>query len=51
MLEQITRGCEFGEDDACYVPVNDYVNKATKQMSAWLFQGTLGFDLIMSLAD
>lgn len=38
-LEQITRGCEFGDDDARYVPVNDYVNKAIKQVSSWLFEG------------
>ncbi|THH02790.1 hypothetical protein EW026_g172 [Hermanssonia centrifuga] len=38
MLEQITLGCEFGDENPCFVPVNDYVRKAAKQWSSWLLE-------------
>lgn len=41
ILTQITSGSEFGDDTPSYVPINDYVRKAIKQMSAWLLEGTL----------
>ena len=41
ILTQITGGSEFGDDTPSYVPINDYVRKAIKQMSAWLLEGTL----------
>lgn len=39
VLTQITRGEEFGEDSPCYVPINDFVKKATKQITSWLVNG------------
>ncbi|KZT12580.1 uncharacterized protein LAESUDRAFT_733237 [Laetiporus sulphureus 93-53] len=36
MLTQITTGVEFDEDTPIYVPVNDYVRKAIKQVTSWL---------------
>lgn len=38
MLTQITNGVEFGDDTPSYIPVNDYVWKAIKQISAWLIE-------------
>lgn len=39
VLTQITRGEEFGEDSPSYVPINDFVKKAMKQISNWLLNG------------
>lgn len=39
MLTQITSGAEFGDDSPAFVPVNDFVRKASKQISSWLLQG------------
>lgn len=41
MLTQITSGREFGDENPCYVPVNDYIRKAVQQMTSWLFEGRL----------
>ena len=41
MLEQISGASEFGDDDVAYVPVNDYINKAVKQMTSWMLSGEL----------
>ena len=30
---------EFGDDNPCFLPVNDFVNNAVGQMSAWLIEG------------
>lgn len=39
VLTQITSGSEFGDNNPSYVPINDYVRKAIKQMSGWLLEG------------
>jgi Ras GTPase-activating-like protein IQGAP2/3 len=39
VLTQITSGCEFGDDNPSYLPINDYVRKSIAQMSAWMFEG------------
>jgi Ras GTPase-activating-like protein IQGAP2/3 len=39
ILTQITSGIEFGDDKPSFVPINDYVRKAIKQMSSWLLEG------------
>jgi Ras GTPase-activating-like protein IQGAP2/3 len=41
ILTQITSGSEFGDDKPSYVPINDYVRKAIKQMSTWLLEGMI----------
>ena len=41
ILTQITSGSEFGDDKPSYVPINDYVRKAIKQMSSWLLEGMI----------
>ncbi|KAJ7591074.1 ras GTPase-activating protein [Mycena floridula] len=38
ILTQITSGSVFSEDAICYVPINLYVEKAIKQISAWLIE-------------
>lgn len=43
ILTQITSGAEFGEESPSYVPINDYVRKAIKQMSGWLLEGAFWF--------
>ncbi|KAF9534346.1 IQ domain-containing protein-containing RasGAP [Crepidotus variabilis] len=37
VLEQITSGVEFDDDNPSYVPINDFVRKAISQMTAWYF--------------
>ena len=39
VLTQITGGSEFDDNNPSYVPINDYVRKAIKQMSGWLLEG------------
>ena len=41
ILTQITSGFEFGDDKPSFVPINDYVRKAIKQMSSWLLEGMI----------
>jgi hypothetical protein len=41
ILTQITSGSVFGDDKPSYVPINDYVRKAIKQMSTWLLEGVI----------
>lgn len=41
ILAQITSGCEFGDDNPIYVPINDYVRKAIHQMTGWLLEGII----------
>ncbi|CAL1700973.1 unnamed protein product [Somion occarium] len=38
VLTQVTTGEEFGDEHPCYVPINDFVRKAIKQLVAWLTQ-------------
>ncbi|EGN93059.1 hypothetical protein SERLA73DRAFT_98415 [Serpula lacrymans var. lacrymans S7.3] len=38
VLAQITTGHEFGDDHPSYVPINDYIRKSVKQMTAWMLQ-------------
>lgn len=40
VLTQISSGSEFGEDQPCYVPINDYVRNAIKQLGAWFMEGS-----------
>jgi Ras GTPase-activating-like protein IQGAP2/3 len=30
---------EFGDDNPCFLPVNDFVNNAVNRVSAWLIEG------------
>jgi len=41
ILTQIISGIEFGNDKPSFVPINDYVRKAIKQMSSWLLEGMI----------
>ncbi|KAL0949959.1 hypothetical protein HGRIS_009979 [Hohenbuehelia grisea] len=38
ILTQITSGSEFTDAQPNYIPINDYVNKAIGQMTAWLLE-------------
>ncbi|KAH8105969.1 ras GTPase-activating protein [Cristinia sonorae] len=38
VLTQITTGALFGEDNPCYVPINDFVDEAIQELTAWLIQ-------------
>ncbi|KAF8076365.1 ras GTPase-activating protein [Lyophyllum atratum] len=38
VLTQITNGSQFDEDSPMYVPINDYVQKAIAEISAWLIE-------------
>ncbi|EPQ59223.1 hypothetical protein GLOTRDRAFT_34245 [Gloeophyllum trabeum ATCC 11539] len=38
VLTQIASGTEFGEDSPSFVPINDFVAKCIKQMTAWLLE-------------
>jgi hypothetical protein len=40
VLTQITTGEEFNESQQpCYVPINDYVRTAARQLGAWFMEG------------
>ena len=41
VLTQITSGCEFGDDNPSYLPINDYVRKSIAQMSTWMLEGEI----------
>ena len=43
VLTQITSGTDFGDENPCYVPVNDYVRDAIQQMTSWLFEGAFTY--------
>ncbi|KIP08317.1 hypothetical protein PHLGIDRAFT_69492 [Phlebiopsis gigantea 11061_1 CR5-6] len=38
VLTQISSGYEYGDENPCYVPVNEYVRTAIQQMTSWLFE-------------
>ncbi|THH32726.1 hypothetical protein EUX98_g1475 [Antrodiella citrinella] len=38
VLSQITTGALFGEENPCYVPINDFVGEAIQELSTWLIQ-------------
>ena len=40
VLTQVTTGVEFGDDNPSYIPINDFVQKAIKQVTQWLLEGT-----------
>ena len=39
VLTQIASGAPFDDDSPNYVPLNEYVNRAIGQMSAWFLEG------------
>lgn len=39
VLTQVCSGMEFGDDNPCFLPVNDFVNNAIGQTSTWLIEG------------
>ena len=39
VLTQVCSGMEFGDDNPCFLPVNDFVNNAVGRVSAWLIEG------------
>ena len=39
VLTQIASGVPFDEDSPNHLPINDYVNRAIGQMSAWFLEG------------
>lgn len=38
VLNQITSGREFGDDNPSYLPINDFVRQAIAEMTQWLLQ-------------
>lgn len=41
VLEQISIGVEFGDEDPCYVPMNDWIsNQGIRQVASWALDGT-----------
>lgn len=40
VLTQIASGAPFDDDSPNYVPLNEYVNRAIGQLSAWFLEGT-----------
>ncbi|ETW84040.1 hypothetical protein HETIRDRAFT_381374 [Heterobasidion irregulare TC 32-1] len=38
VLTQVTTGVEFGDDNPSYIPINDFVQKAIKQVTQWLLE-------------
>ena len=41
VITQITTGALFGEENPCYVPINDFVGEAIQELTAWLVEGKL----------
>lgn len=39
VLTQIASGSNFNDDSPAYIPINDFVLKATGDISAWLLEG------------